>query len=141
MTVEPMCALNMSSSCVSTAKGGHKEEMAVAAKRKAPMAASRKTEQTKAIGERIKHGRELMGMTQPEFGEIMGVSWRTVQMWEYGEHPPYRHMRRIAEVLEQDVGFLLHGEAAVEAHGDKLEKIEAQLAQALDMLQQLLARE
>lgn len=43
-----------------------------------------------------------MGVSQPEFGELFGVSDRMVRYWESGEIPvPPKHRPRIVEALEE----------------------------------------
>ncbi|MFZ8787805.1 XRE family transcriptional regulator [Thermocrinis sp.] len=37
------------------------------------------------IGKRIRELREVLGLTQKQFGERIGKSWRTVQDWEAGK--------------------------------------------------------
>lgn len=107
--------------------------------------ASRKTEQSVAIGRRIAEARQRQGMSQEELGDVVRVATRTVQLWEYGEHIPYKHMRRLEEVLEVAAGWLLHGEAANVAQGDQLEEmnkrlklIETKLSDLSDMVREVL---
>jgi transcriptional regulator with XRE-family HTH domain len=67
----------------------------------------------KEVGRRIAQSRkELDGMTQRELGDLVSVTERSVAAWELGEVIPYRHMRRLEEVLQRPASWLLYGESA-----------------------------
>lgn len=58
------------------------------------------TEQiTKALAYRIREAREEANLSQRELAELLGVSQRTLQGWEYGTKPQPRHRRRLAEFM------------------------------------------
>ena len=51
--------------------------------------------------DRLKELRRQRLLTQRELGELVGVSFQTVQSWESRKSQPrLRHIRRLAEVLE-----------------------------------------
>ena len=51
--------------------------------------------------DRLKELRRQRLLTQSELGELVGVSFQTVQSWESRKSQPrLRHIRRLAEVLE-----------------------------------------
>lgn len=63
------------------------------------------------IGDRIaKARREAGGMTQEQLADLVDVSERSIQNYEAGVSIPYKHLHRIAEVLNRSVGWFLHGE-------------------------------
>ena len=50
----------------------------------------------------VRHARERLGLSQPAFGELLGVSKRTVIRWEMGNSPLKRRDRiAIAMLVEQ----------------------------------------
>ncbi|MCL2565587.1 MAG: helix-turn-helix domain-containing protein [Defluviitaleaceae bacterium] len=52
--------------------------------------------------EQIKALREKNQYTQSYFGEVLGVSLKTVQAWEAGTNKPTGTALRIFQILEQD---------------------------------------
>lgn len=87
------------------------------------------------IGARIAAARKQAGLTQEELGDLIGLSTRSVQGYEAGDVPPYKHLDKISEVVRRSVGWLLHGETEIEgASNDRLERIETQLAEIRGML-------
>jgi transcriptional regulator with XRE-family HTH domain len=63
-----------------------------------------------AVGERIKQARQEAGLTQDDLAELVGVGMRQIQYYEAGDSDPYRKINKIAEVTNQSVGWLLHGD-------------------------------
>lgn len=51
------------------------------------------------VGRRIAQARREAGLTQHQLADALGVSRRSVQGYESGAVAPYRHLRRLAEVL------------------------------------------
>jgi len=46
--------------------------------------------------------RKAMGLTQPEFAKLIGVTASAVCLWESGKrHPPYKKMLKINEVAKK----------------------------------------
>lgn len=88
------------------------------------------------IGARIAAARREAGLTQEELAELAGVSTRSMQGYEAGAVVPYRHMGKLADVLQRPVAWLLHGEEAEDAdtNADRLARIEIQLAEIRGML-------
>lgn len=83
----------------------------------------------KEVGGRIALGRkELGGMTQRELADLVGVTERSVAGWEIGEVIPFRHVRRLEEVLAKPAAWILYGEEGVPVDlGQQLDAIRAQL--------------
>lgn len=54
---------------------------------------------TPLVGRRIAQARREAGLTQHQLADALGVSRRSVQGYESGAVAPYRHLRRLAEVL------------------------------------------
>jgi putative transcriptional regulator len=67
-------------------------------------------------GKQIRQMREQFGYTQSYFGELMGVSIKTIQAWEAGTNKPSGTASRFLQVLEQDAHafdkFLVQPEGA-----------------------------
>ena len=54
----------------------------------------------------LKKLREKMLLTQTEFGNLLGVSFETVNRWENGKHvPTMRAKRKINKLAEKYSGF------------------------------------
>jgi transcriptional regulator with XRE-family HTH domain len=94
--------------------------------------------EAREIGQRIALARnETGGMTQEELSELVGVTSRSVQLWESGDTIPYKRLSRIAEVLGRPVGWFLHGNDDDE--DDRLSRLEEQLGDATKKLPLVLA--
>ena len=61
------------------------------------------------FGEKVQSLRKRKGLNQTEFGQLVGVSLRTVRGWENeGRYPRYRDLyAKIAEVLECETSYLM----------------------------------
>ena len=61
------------------------------------------------FGEKVQTLRKRKGLNQTEFGQLVGVSLRTVRGWENeGRYPRYRDLyAKIAEVLECETSYLM----------------------------------
>ena len=93
-----------------------------------------------AVGGRIRQARLEAGLTQDEFCHAVGVTLRTAQHWEHGDNVPYRKLAEIAEVLNRDSGWLLHGESDTDSDDEVTEKL-SEVASRLDRIEQMLARQ
>ena len=62
------------------------------------------------IGKRIRELREVLGLTQKQFGERIGKSWRTVQDWEAGKSSiPDHTLRFISSTFGVSYNWLKTG--------------------------------
>jgi transcriptional regulator with XRE-family HTH domain len=59
------------------------------------------------VGARIASARAAAGLTQHELAERLGVTRRSVQGYEAGHVAPYRHLDRLAEVLDRSRSWFL----------------------------------
>lgn len=60
------------------------------------------------ISERIRTGRNNVGLTQTQLGRLVGVSLRQVQKWEAGkDKPSFDRLPAIASALQKDVIWLI----------------------------------
>lgn len=62
------------------------------------------------IGSRIAMARTAAGLTQQDLADRLGVTRRSVQGYEAGHVAPYRHLERLAEVLERPRAWFLPDE-------------------------------
>ena len=53
----------------------------------------------------IKKFRKSLGLTQTEFGEIVGVEKKAVTHWEQGKHTPHPIFRNIIVNLAKEKGI------------------------------------
>jgi DNA-binding XRE family transcriptional regulator len=60
-----------------------------------------------AIGRRIARARAAARLTQQDLAERLGVTRRSVQGYEAGKVAPYRHLDRLAEVLNRPKAWFL----------------------------------
>lgn len=90
------------------------------------------------LGKRIKHARELAGMTQEELAQQVGVVLRTVGNWERGATVPQRKLAKVGAVLGVNLAVGGDGDdpGYVSAPGERVEGsvIEQQL---LDEIRQM----
>lgn len=94
--------------------------------------------EAREIGQRIALARkETGGMTQEELADLVGVTQRSVQLWESGDTIPYKRLSRIAEVLGRPVGWFLHGHDE-EEDDERLSRLETQVSEATAKLDKLL---
>jgi len=63
------------------------------------------------LPQRLKYVRKrLLGMSQRKLGEVLGVSWDSVNRWERGKSDiASRHLRKIGEVAEVSLEWLIAG--------------------------------
>ena len=66
------------------------------------------------LGVRLKEARrEAGGISQSELAELLGVTKRSVQLYESGKVVPYRHLRELEEILGRPVAWFLYGDDGV----------------------------
>ena len=58
----------------------------------------------RALGTRIKKRRQVLGMTQQQLADAVGVSKSTVANWESGKHFPLRYLGKLEAVLGVTLG-------------------------------------
>ena len=63
--------------------------------------------QLEELGGRIASARIEAGLTQQELADRIGVTRRSLQGYEAGRVAPYRHLERLAEVLERPRAWFL----------------------------------
>jgi transcriptional regulator with XRE-family HTH domain len=91
--------------------------------------------EAREIGARIQKARKQRGLTQPDLAELCDVTPRTVQNWEAGTHPPYKHLRTISRLLNRPEEWFLYGEEAQDAAPDEATKAQLdRIEQALETL-------
>ena len=63
----------------------------------------------RGVGRRIRNQRQhVLGITQVDLAELVGVTQKTVSLWERGQRvPSHYHMPRLLAVLHMDVADLL----------------------------------
>ena len=61
-------------------------------------------------GEDIRRIRENFGYTQSYFGDLLGVSMKSVQAWEYNQSRPNGSARRVISLIEKGEDFLQSAE-------------------------------
>ena len=63
------------------------------------------------IGERIRHRRKELGMTQKQLADKLGVRYQTVQAWELNaRNPKPETVKKFAEALDVSANWLIYGE-------------------------------
>lgn len=96
----------------------------------------------KAIGERIAQARrEKDGMTQRALSIKLDITERSIADWESGRTIPYKHMRRLEELLGRPASWFLYGEngaspptATIEDIMRRLEDLESNQKEILALL-------
>jgi len=89
------------------------------------------------IGKRIRELREVLGLTQKQFGERIGKSWRTVQDWEAGKSSvPDHTLKFISSTFGVSYEWLKTGQGEMWERKEKtlLEELEAKTREALEKL-------
>jgi transcriptional regulator with XRE-family HTH domain len=80
---------------------------------------------------RVRHQRELLGMTQEAYGRLLGTSARTIARWECGESVPQRRFQ--GQLLMLSLGledaFTEKPERAAEAVLDALQGLPAEVCE------------
>ena len=63
-----------------------------------------------AIGDRIRSERERLGLTQPEFAELVGVSKGAISQWETNiTTPKGKNLVRLSEITGRPESYLMSG--------------------------------
>ena len=57
------------------------------------------------LGQRLKEARKKKGLTQQQLGELLGVSFSTVNRWEKGHHEPTLLAKERLKNLFQENGI------------------------------------
>ncbi len=98
------------------------------------------------FGEKIRELRRILGYTQQDLGEALGVSTRTIVSYENGKsYPKQRKVyNKMAELFEVPVNYLLvenDEEVAVdkEVTGTETRSIQAQAQQLIDQASAMFA--
>jgi repressor LexA len=89
------------------------------------------------IGKRIRELREVLGLTQKQFGEKIGKSWRTVQDWEAGKSSiPDHTLRFISSTFGVSYEWLKTGQGEMWERKEKtlLEELEAKTKELFEKL-------
>lgn len=82
------------------------------------------------MANRIKIARKAMGLTQKEFGKAIGVTQATVSAWELGRNEPdYKVLRKIAQMLDCSIEYLMGYTATETEAGVPPKKREAAIFQ------------
>ncbi|MGI3044091.1 helix-turn-helix domain-containing protein [Shewanella algae] len=67
-------------------------------------------EDKELIGQRIKAAREKKGFSQEQLGDLVGVSFQSVQQWESGKTAPRTaRLRKLATVLDTTPNWIQFG--------------------------------
>lgn len=66
-----------------------------------------------SVGQRIKQARREAGLTQAELAGRLGITQRSVQLYESGDVVPYRRLERIGAVCGRSSQWLLYGDAVL----------------------------
>ncbi len=61
------------------------------------------------VGPRIRQARLEKGLTQRELAFLVGVSERSMQMYEAGQIVPFKYMERLARFLDRPTHWFYHG--------------------------------
>ena len=93
------------------------------------------------MANRIKIARKAMGLTQKEFGNAFGVTQATVSAWELGRNEPeYKVLRKIAQMLDCSIEYLMGYTASETEAGAPPKKREAAIFQETLEIDQIFAK-
>lgn len=82
------------------------------------------------IGERIKTARSNAGLTQRALAEKSGIATGTVQQYELGKRQPrIEQLQKIADALEVDINYLVHGKTLQQFEQESIDRIKNTLQQ------------
>ena len=82
------------------------------------------------IGERIKTARSNAGLTQRALAEKSGIATGTVQQYELGKRQPrIEQLQKIADALEVDINYLVHGKTLQQFEQESIDRIKNALQQ------------
>ena len=94
------------------------------------------------VGKRIRHRRWMVGMTQQQLGEEVGIKFQQIQKYETGmNRVSASRLWDIADALEVDVAFFFEGlkDSAVEGEGDAAPKDMLGDKEAMDLVRSYYA--
>jgi transcriptional regulator with XRE-family HTH domain len=98
----------------------------------------RKTDDTIAMGERLRRLRLLRGLPQHKIGDALGVSFQAVQKWETGENRlSAEHIASLAKFFGVSVGYFFFDDAPADAAATTAAELSARalvLAGRIDRL-------
>ena len=77
-------------------------------------------EEKTRVGRRVAEARRRAGLTQRELADGLGVTVRSVQLYESGSVIPYKHLRRIELLTQTRPGWIL-GEDKLKGKGAVIE--------------------
>jgi transcriptional regulator with XRE-family HTH domain len=102
------------------------------------------------FGERLKKARQRKGLTQAQLGKLLNVSDATINRYEREQRKPDPEMlRKLAEVLDVSVDYLLNGPKAsvhdfenLAAHrtDDPLNELPKEARRSLEEFQEYILR-
>lgn len=103
------------------------------------------------IGRRVRELRILLGMSMMQMGEATGVSYQAFQKYEKGKNAiDAARLLRIAEILDEPIGYFLEAPAALAPHdspntrilrlASKLQRIERQSPKKFKSLCRLITK-
>lgn len=64
-----------------------------------------KLKPTRYTPEMVREIRQLLGTSQAIFAVYLGVSPKTVQAWEQGDHPPSKMASRFLDAIRRNIEF------------------------------------
>jgi transcriptional regulator with XRE-family HTH domain len=95
------------------------------------------------VGKRVRHRRWLIGMTQQQLAEQVGIKFQQIQKYETGANRISASRRwDIADALDVPVSFFFEGLAEAEAAGGSKSSVPADLMgdkEALDLVRSYYA--
>jgi PAS domain S-box-containing protein len=83
------------------------------------------------IGARLARARKQAGLTQQALAESLGVTRRSIQGYEAGTVVPYKHLERLARILDRSPSWLLGGEQPVDLAPDPVADLRAAVHEEL----------
>jgi transcriptional regulator with XRE-family HTH domain len=93
-----------------------------------------------AIGDRLAKARDEAGLTQEDAADLVGVSTRSLQGYEYGDVVPYKKMRALAEVYRKPIEWLLHGDPDATGEEALRQAVREELEPLVEALRRVEAR-
>ncbi len=77
------------------------------------------------IGRRLAEVRHALGLSRKRFGEILGVSERTIIRYEKGEYtPPPKFIKRLEKILKVNPKWLLYGRGEMFLSNEEIQQVE-----------------
>jgi transcriptional regulator with XRE-family HTH domain len=95
----------------------------------------------KRLGQRLRQGRLLKGLTQQQIGDIAGVSWQQVQKYEAGENRiAAERLYRVSKKLGLSLAFFLESDRELDCQAEALSDEALRLAGHIEALPDRLVR-